>query len=502
MLTPPHPRRREPILKASVVAFVALLALSGVLIATRSGGGRAAASAKPGSTLLHAFADRDGDGVLTLGRGEPLVDRTDLAASSPVKRVLVTFAQISDIHVTDEESPLRIEPVDRFGGSLSSAFRPQESLTTQVLAATELSVNALRPSFVFVTGDLTDNAQRNELSWTLRILHGGTVRPDSGSRGYDGAQAASSADPFLYRPAIDAPRHPGLLAAAQQPFRAPGLKEPWLPLVSNHDLLVQGVVPADRTLEQVAVGSRRLVALSPEALRQAESGTLDRTGLERLLVGDAAGRYVPVPADPARRPYTPRQALHAIATASHVSLVGGRFVWVRTIAPGIVAIGLDTAIRTGGASGALPAAELAWLGRQLAAQQRKHIFIVSPTPLEDTRGGPAALALLDHTKGIVAVLAGDTHRSKITPHHRYWLVRAPSLADYPQQARAYRLVQLENGGLALETWMLDHAGSDGAPGYLGLAGISRDLSYLDPQGGRPKHQAGTRLDRNARLFLP
>ena len=36
----------------------------------------------------------------------------------------------------------------------------------------------------------------------------------------------------------------------------------------------------------------------------------------------------------------------------------------------------------------------------------------------------------------------------------------------------------------------------------GPAGVSRSLAYLDAQGGRPQGFAGTREDRNARLWLP
>jgi hypothetical protein len=35
-----------------------------------------------------------------------------------------------------------------------------------------------------------------------------------------------------------------------------------------------------------------------------------------------------------------------------------------------------------------------------------------------------------------------------------------------------------------------------------LADTARELAYLDAQGGRPQHEAGTRLDRNVRLYLP
>jgi hypothetical protein len=56
-----------------------------------------------------------------------------------------------------------------------------------------------------------------------------------------------------------------------------------------------------------------------------------------------------------------------------------------------------------------------------------------------------------------------------------------------------RLLETAGGGVALETWMLDHVGGR-------LGSISRQLSYLDAQGGRPKGFAGSRLDRNVRLY--
>ena len=58
-----------------------------------------------------------------------------------------------------------------------------------------------------------------------------------------------------------------------------------------------------------------------------------------------------------------------------------------------------------------------------------------------------------------------------------------------------RVVATAGGGVAIPTWMLDHTGSE-------LAAISRQLAYLDAQGGRPKGFAGGRLDRNVTLYLP
>jgi hypothetical protein len=42
--------------------------------------------------------------------------------------------------------------------------------------------------------------------------------------------------------------------------------------------------------------------------------------------------------------------------------------------------------------------------------------------------------------------------------------------------------------------MVDHDGRD-------LAGVARELAYLDAQGGRPQRFAGEPADRNARLFV-
>jgi hypothetical protein len=56
----------------------------------------------------------------------------------------------------------------------------------------------------------------------------------------------------------------------------------------------------------------------------------------------------------------------------------------------------------------------------------------------------------------------------------------------------FRLRETDRG-VALETWMVDHDGR-------GLAGVARELGYLDAQGGRPQGFAGRPDDRNTRLF--
>jgi hypothetical protein len=162
------------------------------------------------------------------------------------------------------------------------------------------------------------------------------------------------------------------------------------------------------------------------------------------------------------------------------------------------AIVLDTVGRRGGSRGVVTAAQVRWLRAELAAAGRRWVIVVSHNPLGSVEGGSAALAALNETPRVVAAIAGNSHRNTIEPHIAsgggYWLIGTSSLADWPQQARAFRLVE-RDGGVVLETWMIDHDGR-------GLAGVSRELAYLDAQGGRPKGFAGTAADRNARLYVP
>lgn len=250
---------------------------------------------RSGSTLVATWADPRGSGVLVPAPGQPMLPRTALAPAARPLRVLASFAQLTDAHVTDEESPARVEMLDRLGPPFTSAFRPQEALTGQVLAALVASIDADHPQVVFETGDLIDNDQQNELTEALDVLHGGRVDPNSGGPGYRGVQQASNPDPLYYRPAVDAPRYPGLLAAAESPFRSPGLRMPWYPLPGNHDMLVQGNVPATAATNRVAVGSRKLVTIDRRALRLARRRRLAPHIVAELLARGLPGRSIRVP---------------------------------------------------------------------------------------------------------------------------------------------------------------------------------------------------------------
>ena len=197
------------------------LATAGLLAAGCGTTGSRAPDPK-GSTLRSTWRDRNGTGALTVAAGEPLRPRTELGPAVPSLATLATLAHVTDAHVLDAASPARVTFLDRLGTPFQSTFRPHETLTARVLSGALRSVGGLDPDVVVQGGDLIDNAQANELAVALDVLAGRRVRPGSGIHGYYGVQSATDADPFYYRPDVDAPRHPGLLQAAVAPFHAAG----------------------------------------------------------------------------------------------------------------------------------------------------------------------------------------------------------------------------------------------------------------------------------------
>jgi 3',5'-cyclic AMP phosphodiesterase CpdA len=496
------PRRGSAPVIAARRCLPGLMVVAAVVAGCGGGGERAVGAAA--STKQATLVDADGDGALERGGGEPLLDRTELGGVGRPGEVLATFAQLTDTHVRDEESPARVPFLDRLGGPFSSTFRPHEALSPHVLAAAVRAVNRARPDAVLVTGDLVDSASGAELDQALAVLDGGRVEPDSGGRGYDGVQRAGNPDPLVYRPDLDAPRHPGLLGAAQRPFSSPGLDAPWLPALGNHDVLVQGELPARARIDAVATGARMVVGLDPELVPEPGTPVESAAAVEELIAAGVPGRSTRVPPDARRRPLRPAELLARLtgrsAAPTALAAAAGRATldYAADLGPDVRLLVLDTADRAGGSRGLLRPAQLAWLRRELGRASGKAVVVAAHNPLDGTDGGAAALRVLDATPGVVAVINGNGHRNRITARRTagggYWLVATSSLADFPQQARAFRL-RRARGGYALETWMIDH---DGA----GLAGPARELAFLDAQGGRPQGFAGTRADRNARLLVP
>jgi hypothetical protein len=437
-----------------------------------------------GSTVDATWRDPSGSGVLVRGPGEQLVARTELAPAAPAGTELARFGLVTDAHVRDEESPLRAAFLDRLGGVYASTFRPQEALAPHVLAGALRALRREGARQIVEAGDLIDNAQRNELDQALAVLRGGPVDPGSGDEGYTGVQDPSNPDPAYYRPDVDPPVHRGLLHAAQRPFRSPGAGVPWLPALGNHDWLVAGEVRPTHRLDAIATGGWALADVDAQrALEQLGTTAPDPGAIDRLLARGLPGRQVAVPADPSRGLLSRRDVVDRLRAASGVPGEGSRLEYETDLGPRVRLIVLDT--------------EAADPARGLEAKLRsagdRWVIVASHRPL-----GDASLARLGRFPRVVAALHGHTHRSSIQAYRSadgpgFWRIGTASLADWPQQARMLSLRSTAHGGVVIDTWMVDPIGSR-------LVGISRELAYLDAQGGRPTRRAGTRTDRNARLY--
>jgi 3',5'-cyclic AMP phosphodiesterase CpdA len=450
-----------------------------------------------------------GVGVLQVGPGEPLVVRRELGPAMDANGVIATLAHVTDAHVLDASSPARVTFLDRLGPPFQSTFRPHETLTVQVLAGAARAVRALGPHAVIQGGDLIDNAQSNELMHAIAALKGGSVSPGSGTYRYYGVQLASNPDPFYYRPDLDAPRHPGLLGRAVSAFRSGGIRGAVYPVLGDHDILVAGELPPTPETQALAVGGEALWELPPGLSPPPDARELTTTGspdgppraeiVSQFLAQALAGPTVRVPADPSRRQLSADEVVVRLdATAGARRHESTTLDYAVDISPRLRLIVLDLARRDGGSGGLVRGDQPRWLATQLAAPGKPWLIVASHQPLATSAGGDQMLALLDREPRVIAALSGHTHRNLIEPRFTdtggYWLISTASLIDYPQQARALRVLATRGGGVAIQTWMLDHV----FPGQLGT--ISRELAYLDSQGGRPGGFAGGRLDRNVTLY--
>ena len=237
--------------------------------------------------------DASGYGVWEDGGPLEVVERYDLDPSyilpaDKKSKKLSRFFAITDIHITDKESPsqlLHLQPLNEVGdilhrdfeSTVTSIYSPTMLYSTHTLDAIVQTVNALHEQesvdFGISLGDASNSTQYNETRWYIDILDGGIITPSSGAN--------------LGAKTID----------FQKPYKALGLnkKIPWYQAIGNHDHFWMGSIPLDDPQNQINLRASYVddkVIAMPNTLRYADN-VYTRDGKQLFYMGvlDGADPY-------------------------------------------------------------------------------------------------------------------------------------------------------------------------------------------------------------------
>jgi metallophosphoesterase (TIGR03768 family) len=459
---------------------------------------RATPSVSPEETASHRFPKR-----------APFVQkRTAFATPAPTpapvahRARLLRFFDMTDVHITDEETPAQAIYLGFMGGT-SSAYSPVMLYTTQVLDAAVQTVNALHEEkpfdFGIALGDICNNEQYNELRWFIDVLDGKRIVPDSGVKD----------DPV-----------PGPLNDYQDEFMAAGLNSsiPWYQALGNHDHLWIGTNPPDDYLRANYTGKYILdignIFKDPLGIRSRGlyMGSIDGSTPNGDIIGvgnvSSFETRPTTPADPDRRSVSTAEWMAEFFNTSsgpvghgfNRSAVDAGFACYsfepRSDVPIKVIVLDDTQKNTdandgGYGHGSLDTERFDWLVKELdAGQAEGKLMIVAahiPIGVESSGSDLSAfmawssvaevseaqlLSKLHEYPNLVLWLAGHRHFNTVTalaspdpgrPELGFWEVETASLRDFPQQFRTFEIVRNSDNTVSILTTDVDPAVRDGSP---------------------------------------
>jgi len=409
---------------------------------------------------------------------------------------LLNFYTMSDIHLSDKESPAQCIYFGYKGGN-SSAYSAIKLYTTHVLDAAVQTINALHQQkpfdFGISLGDDCDNTQYNELRWFIDVLDGKVITPSSGNH--------AGADTIEY----------------QKPYQAAGLDPAikWYQTLGNHDHFWMGSWPANDYVLQTYIGETILNLASPLAGLDGRGyymGAIDGRTVYGDIIGVGAVTDFTEPpkvraADPNRRSLLKSQWMNEFFTTS--STPSGHGFSQTNVDTGfacysfepksnvpIKVIVLDDTQTDDNPNLGIPYAfgyldqeRFDWLAGELDKGQAEgklmiiaaHIPIgVGTSPSSTTSlwssmspiTQDTLIAKLHTYPNLILWISGHRHCNVVTsfkstdashPELGFWGVETSSLRDFPQQFRTFDIVRNSDNTVSIIITDVDPAVKEGSP---------------------------------------
>jgi len=448
---------------------------------------------------------RYGYGSWQDGEGLGSQKRLDLMPSAysgtAVKKAakLLRFFTITDIHISDKETPAQAIAYGYRGGS-SSGYSPVMLYTTHVLDAAVRTINAIHKKdpldFGISLGDTCNSTQHNELRWYIDVLDGKEITPSSGDH--------AGADSIDY----------------QKPYKAAGLDKtiPWYQALGNHDHFWLGFMPPNDYIRQSLVGEDIVnlgnLFTDPSGLdsRGVYMGAIDGSTPYGDIIGAGPVKDFPTPpkvraADPDRRSLAKKEWIGEFFETSSQPVGHGFkqdnfdnafacYSFEPKSELPLKVIVLDDTQRNddpnnpyslGYGHGSLDKERYAWLVSELDKGQAedKLMVIAAHIPIGVESGNsmvawsPNAavteaqlFAKLHEYPNLIMWVVGHRHFNTITafqspdpsrPELGFWQVETSSLRDFPQQFRTFELVLNSDNTVSIFAADVDPTVKAGSP---------------------------------------